>query len=73
MDTLLQKGPHKSRIERHNPLPLPAGHLSSDAVQGTIGLPAASTHCWLMLSAHGTGSGALSLLSSASFAAFVGK
>jgi len=31
-------GPHKSRAEGDNALPLPAGHLSSDAAQDTVGL-----------------------------------
>ena len=35
LDTVLQMGPHKGRAEEDNH---PAGHLSFDAVQDTVGL-----------------------------------
>jgi len=38
-DTVLQMGPHKSRVEGENPLPLPAGHPLFNAAQNTVGLP----------------------------------
>ena len=36
LPTALQMGPHKGRV---NHVPLPAGHLSFDAAQDTVGLP----------------------------------
>jgi len=44
LDTVLQVGPREGRVERDNPLPLSVGHPSSDAAQGTVGLPG----YWLM-------------------------
>ena len=38
LDTGLQKRPHNGRAEGDNPLPLPAGHPSSDAAQDAVGL-----------------------------------
>jgi len=49
LDAVLQMGPHEGRIEGDNPLSLLAGHPSCDAAQDTADLPAACTHCWLML------------------------
>jgi len=41
VDTVLQMGSHKGRVEgdNHNPLPCCAGHPSQDAAQDTVGLP----------------------------------
>ncbi|XP_048803588.1 uncharacterized protein LOC125694433 [Lagopus muta] len=36
LDTVLQVGPHKSRVERDNHLPVPAGHPSPDGAQDPI-------------------------------------
>ena len=38
LNTVLQLGSHKGRVEGENPLPLPAGHPSVDAAQDTVGL-----------------------------------
>ncbi|KAJ7419258.1 microtubule associated tumor suppressor candidate 2 [Pitangus sulphuratus] len=37
LDAALQVGSHQSRVERKNPLPRPAGHVSSDAAYDMIG------------------------------------
>ncbi|NXH84260.1 F120B protein, partial [Edolisoma coerulescens] len=37
LDTALQVGSHQSRVDRENPLPLPAGHAALDAAQGAVG------------------------------------
>jgi len=37
LDAVLQMGSHRSRVERDNPLPLPADHPSVDAAQNTVG------------------------------------
>ena len=38
LDTVVQQGPHESRVEGDNHLPVLAGHPSSDGTQNTIGL-----------------------------------
>jgi len=45
LHTVLQMGPHKGRVQGHNP----AGHSFCVAAQRTIGFRAAGAHCWLML------------------------
>ena len=37
LDTVLQVGSHENRVEGENPLPRPAGHISPDAAQDTVG------------------------------------
>jgi len=38
LDSGLPVGSHQSRVEGKNPLPQPAGHISFDAAQHTVGL-----------------------------------
>ena len=38
LDAVLQMGPHKSRVEGNNNVPLPAGHPFFNAAQNTVGL-----------------------------------
>jgi len=44
LHTVLQMGPREGRVERDNPLPVPAGYLSSDGTQDTIGLPSCKSN-----------------------------
>ena len=39
LDAVFQMGPHKSRVEGDNHLPVPASHPSSDGAQDTICFP----------------------------------
>lgn len=43
LDAVLQIGSHKGRADGDNPLPLPAGHVSCDAAQDTVGPSVLST------------------------------
>jgi len=51
LDTVLQMGPHKGRVERdnHHHPPRPADHPFFDAAQELLAFQAANAHCWLVL------------------------